>query len=116
MLKKLSYIFDKKSKVKIFIILILIIIGGFLEMLGVTVFYPFVEMMMNPQSIDNIEILQIVFNLFAITGEVPRITVIASGIILLYLIKNIFLIFMQNKILTFNYSCLHIWQNLMTFI
>ena len=104
MLKKLSYIFDKKSKVKIFIILILIIIGGFLEMLGVTVFYPFVEMMMNPQSIDNIEILQILFKLFAITGEVPRITVIASGIILLYLIKNIFLIFMQNKILTFNYN------------
>lgn len=104
MVRKLKYIFDKKSKIIIVFLLFLIVIGGFMEMLGVTAFYPFVEMLMDADSINNNYVLNIVFRIIGVQNQVLRITLLALGIILLYVVKNAYLIFMQNKILSFNYD------------
>ena len=41
--KKLGYIFDRRDKWKIGMLLIAVVIGSFLELLGVTIFMPFIN-------------------------------------------------------------------------
>ena len=52
MFSKLNYIFTRKDKVKIIFLLIAVIIGSFLELLAVSVFSPFIDLIMNPTVID----------------------------------------------------------------
>lgn len=65
MLKKLSYIFDRNAKITIMGLLLLIIIGSFFEMLGVTVFMPFIELIMNSESLQTNELLIRLFSAFS---------------------------------------------------
>ena len=51
MYKKLSYIFSKRDKYKIALLLCIMVAGSFLELLGVAVFQPFVNIIMMPDSI-----------------------------------------------------------------
>ncbi len=104
MIKQLNYIFDNKSKVTIFILLIFIVIGSFLEMLGVTAFLPFVELIMDEKSMDNNFVLNIIFSAFYVNDITSKITILALGIMLFYFFKNIYLTFMQDRILSFNYK------------
>ena len=48
MYKKLSYIFSKRDKYKIALLLCIMVAGSFLELLGVAVFQPFVNIIMMP--------------------------------------------------------------------
>ena len=51
MIKKLGYIFSRADKIKIFLLTTMIIVGSFLELLAISLFSPFVDMIMNPDSI-----------------------------------------------------------------
>ena len=51
MLKQLNYIFSGRDKVKMIFILVGIVIGSFLELMGVAIFTPFMNVLMNPESI-----------------------------------------------------------------
>ena len=51
MLKKLNYIFSGRDKIKMAFLLIGVVIGSFLELMGVAVFTPFVNVIMDPASI-----------------------------------------------------------------
>lgn len=104
MINKLKYIFDRKSKITIVVLLIMIIVGSFLEMLGVTVFYPFVELIMDEKSMSESFLLSYSFDLFAITDHSDKIVFLAVVIIAFYIVKNIYLSLMQNEILKFNYN------------
>ena len=50
MLKKLNFIFSKSDKVKIVFLLFIVVIGSFLELMGVSVFSPFIDVAMNPET------------------------------------------------------------------
>ena len=104
MVNKLRYIFDKKSKIMILVLLVLIRIGSFLEMLGVTAFLPFISIMMDEKAMDNYSILLFAFSLLGVNDATSKITVLALGIICFYVLKNVYLTFMQNRILSFNYN------------
>ena len=104
MLKKLSYIFDRNAKITIMGLLLLIIIGSFFEMLGVTVFMPFIELIMNSESLQTNELLIRLFSLFHASTLEGCISILAVIIIFFYIIKNIYLTFMQNCILNFSYK------------
>lgn len=104
MLKKLSYIFDRNAKIAIMGLLLLIIIGSFFEMLGVTVFMPFIELIMNSESLQTNELLIRLFSLFHVSTLEGCISILAVIIIFFYIIKNIYLTFMQNCILNFSYK------------
>ena len=46
MVKKLRYVFDRKDKIKLVGLAILMVIGSVLELLAVAVFNPFIEVLM----------------------------------------------------------------------
>lgn len=104
MIKKLRYILSRKEKLKLIFILLMLIIGSFFELLGVGVFVPFIELVMNPEAIQENEILLWIYNFLQKPTLEMFLTYIALGICVIYIVKNIYLGIMQNCILKFSYN------------
>ena len=58
-LGKISYIFDRKQKIQLVILGVLIFIGGILETLGVGAMIPVVTALLDPEQLQNFTIKQI---------------------------------------------------------
>ncbi len=103
-INKVRYIFNRKDKKKIVIILILIIIGSFLETIGVTIFYPFSQLIINENAMRNNRLLSYLFGVIGAETLVNKIIILSLLIIVFYFLKNIFLIIMQYVIRSFNHQ------------
>lgn len=104
MYKKLSYIFSKRDKYKIALLLCIMVAGSFLELLGVAVFQPFVNIIMTPESIQENQYLAQIYQMFGCSTTESFLTVVALGIIVIYVVKNIYLWVEQNLIMKFTYG------------
>lgn len=104
MYKKLSYIFSKRDKYKIALLLCIMVAGSFLELLGVAVFQPFVNIIMMPGSIQENPYLARIYQMFGCSTTESFLTVVALGIIVIYVVKNVYLWVEQNLIMKFTYG------------
>lgn len=104
MIKKLKYIFEIKEKRKLFWIFFIMVLGSFVELLGVSAFLPFVQILMDTSTIETNKWLNYVYIGFGFGSITSYLTFIALLIIIVYIFKNIYLIFMQNEILKFSYN------------
>ena len=52
LISMLRYIFDRRDKGRIAILLVAIVIGSFIELLGVMIFLPFVEIIADQATIE----------------------------------------------------------------
>ncbi len=104
MYKKLSYIFSKRDKYKIALLLCIMVAGSFLELLGVAVFQPFVNIIMMPDSIQENPYLARIYQMFGCSTTESFLTVVALGIIVIYVVKNVYLWVEQDLILKFTYG------------
>lgn len=93
-IKKLSYIFDKKQKLQIIWLFIVITIGSALELLGVSVILPVIDAIMAPNEILENESYLFIYNLFHMTSVKQLILFMLISMIVIYVIKNAFLIYM----------------------
>lgn len=101
---KLGYIFTAKDKRKIAILLVAVVIGSFLELLGVTIFMPFINIISNPQTIQKTWYLKIFYDGLHFSSTKNFMIALSCAIIAVYLIKNIYLIVEKNCIYKFSYS------------
>lgn len=104
MYKKLPYIFSKRDKYKIALLLCIMVAGSFLELLGVAVFQPFVNIIMMPDSIQENPYLARIYQMFGCSTTESFLTVVALGIIVIYVVKNVYLWVEQDLILKFTYG------------
>lgn len=104
MIKQLAYIFNKKEKFKIFILFIAAIIGSLLECLGVGVFSPFVDVLMNTDAIYNNIYLNYVYVFFHFSSTESFLTALTGAIIVIFVVKNIYLIVEKYAIYNFSYN------------
>ncbi len=104
-IQEFRYVFSAKEKWNIVYLLVLIIIGSFLELLGVAVFMPFISLLMNYGHLfsegDTGMLARVYFSLGMSDNDF--IILLAMLISLVYILKNLYLAFMQNNILTFSY-------------
>lgn len=91
-LKELGYIFDKKQKIRLFILLIAIWIGSALELLGVTAILPLIDAMMNPNSISEKGYLRFVYELLNFSSVNGFIIFLCFLIVIVYVLKNLYLV------------------------
>lgn len=101
---KLGYIFTAKDKRKIAILLVAVVIGSFLELLGVTIFMPFINIISNPQTIQRTWYLKLFYDGLHFSSTKNFMIALSCAIIAVYLIKNIYLIVEKNCIYKFSYS------------
>lgn len=104
MLKKLNYIFEKKDKVKMLFILLGVILGSFLELMGVAIFSPFVNVLMNPDMIQKKWYLEWSYDLFDFKDSNTFLAALTGLIIFVYVFKNVFLALQKNWIYKFSYG------------
>ncbi len=101
---KLGYIFTAKDKRKIAVLLVAVVIGSFLELLGVTIFMPFINIISNPQTIQRTWYLKLFYDGLHFSSTKNFMIALSCAIIAVYLIKNIYLIVEKNCIYKFSYS------------
>lgn len=103
MIKKLSYIFTKKDKIKIFLLVTMMVGGSFLELLAVAVFSPFIDLIMNADKLFESEILSVLYQWLGMNSVQTFLIMITAGIIVIYIVKNIYTIIEKNLIYKFSY-------------
>ncbi len=105
MMQKIGYLFDRKQKGQLVGLAVLILIGGVLETLGVSMMLPVVNVIMDPESImDNVWVIRIM-DILHIENSTQLIILILGAVIALFVIKNAYLLFqtyVQNTFVTRN--------------
>ncbi|MBD5514033.1 MAG: ABC transporter ATP-binding protein [Lachnospiraceae bacterium] len=104
MLTKLGYIFDKRDKWKIAMLLVAVVIGSFLELLGVTIFMPFINIIQEPETVRKTWYLRWAYEMFHFQSVKSFLAVLSVAIIVVYIVKNIYLIIEKNYIYRFSYN------------
>ena len=94
MLKKISYVLDRKQKINLIILLVIIFIGAFVELLGVSMILPLVNAVMDISSINDKWYCVLARNWFGITTPEQIITFLAVVLIVIYILKNIYVTMM----------------------
>lgn len=103
MIRKLNYIFTRSDKIKLFFLLAAVIFGSFLELLAVAVFSPFIDLIMDTDMIQKDSRLLYIYNLFSFQNIEYFLAFIAFGIIIIYIVKNVYTIIEKNVIYKFSY-------------
>lgn len=104
MLTRLGYIFDKRDKWKIGALLVAVVIGSFLELLGVTIFMPFIEIIQEPGEIQKKWYLKLFYDQFHFHSAKSFLAALSAAIIIVYIVKNIYLIIEKSYIYRFSYN------------
>ena len=106
---KIRYIFDKKQKIQLVLLGVMIFAGGVLETLGVGAMIPVVEALLSPEDvqeyINNNDFLSQICMFFHIVTIKQIIMVLLFGMMAIYIIKNVYVLFLtykQNSFITQN--------------
>lgn len=91
MICQLMTILDKKQRLQMLGMMIVILIGTVFELLGVSAMLPFIQALLNPEELVKQRYISAIFKVFNITATGNIVTKVGVGIIVIYLIKNIYL-------------------------
>lgn len=96
MLKKINYVLDRKQKINLGILLIIIFIGAFVELLGVSAVMPLINVAMQPETIDEKWYFILISKYTGITDANQMILFLAVLLIIIYILKNIYVMIMYS--------------------
>lgn len=96
MLKKINYVLNKKQKINLLILLVVIFIGAFVELLGVSAIMPIIEVAMNPAVIHEKWYLVMIMDTMGFTDANEVLVFWALLLIVIYILKNIYVTMMYN--------------------
>lgn len=105
MLQKISYMFDKKQKRQMAGLAVLILIGGVLETMSVSMMLPVVQVIMDPDSLMTNAYVSGIVKMLHIDSSRQLIILMLGALIVLFVIKNAYLLFqtyVQNTFVTRN--------------
>lgn len=101
---KLGYIFDRRDKWKLALLLGAIVIGSFLELLAVMVFMPYIEILQASSSVQKKWYLKMVYDLLGFQSVKQFMLMLTVAIIVIYVVKNVYLILEKSYIFRFSYN------------
>lgn len=104
MIKQLNYIFNRKEKVQIFFLFVAAVIGSLLECLGVGVFMPFVNVLMDTSTIQSTWYLDWFYRSFHFQSAENFLMALILVIIAIFVIKNMYMIAEKYTIYHFSYN------------
>lgn len=91
MFSQLIAILNVKQRKVAVVIAFLSIFSALLETLGVGVILPFILAMLQPETLLQYEKIAMIFKLFNITGVAGMIAMVGTGVILVYIFKNLYI-------------------------
>jgi ABC-type multidrug transport system fused ATPase/permease subunit len=105
MLQKISYLFDRKQKLQLVGLAFLILIGGVLETMGVSMMLPVVQVIMAPEALMENAVVAKICVILHISSSRQLIILMLGALIAIFVIKNTYLLFqtyVQNTFITRN--------------
>lgn len=103
MWKKLNFIFNRRQKIEIILLWIIIVIGAFAELLGVSVIMPFTQVVLDSSVIHTNRYYSSIYNLLGLESDKQFMIFMVIAIAAIYIVKNAFLIFMNDLQNRFSY-------------
>ena len=104
-IKKMRYILDRRQKIQICFLGILIFIGGLLETMSVSGLLPVVWVLIDPAKAQENKYIRLIMDILH-TGSIEEFIVpLLAAMIVVYTLKNIFMLFLtnaQNRFIAFN--------------
>lgn len=94
-IKELNGIFNKKQKMEFLGLFVIEFIGSLLELLGVSILIPFMELVMEPDRLTSKPVVQKYMTKFGIQDARELIMVLVLCMILIFAVKNLYLVFMS---------------------
>lgn len=110
-LKKFNRLLTRHQKIRVIELGVLMVIGGFLEMLSVSIMLPLMNAIMNPEEVMAKWYSQIVCNIFRISDPNDFMVFICVAFAVLYIVKNVYLILEQRVQNRFVYNNLYSVKN-----
>jgi len=104
-IRKMRYILDRKQKIHICFLGVLIFIGGLLETVSVSAVLPIVYVIISPEQAQENKYFRMVMDALAIDSIEGFIVPLLWTLIVMYILKNAFLLFLaseQNRFIAFN--------------
>lgn len=96
MLKKINYVLERRQKINLCILLVIIFIGAFVELLGVSAILPIINIALDPSYIDEQWYLLMIKDAMGFTDVKQMLVFLALALILIYILKNIYITMMYN--------------------
>ena len=103
-LKKIGYIFARKQKIQSVLLCIGLFLGAALELVGVSLITELVSLITDPSKIYSNAILKKIYDMFSMRDERQFFLFMVVGLIVVYLIKNAFLLWINYVQYTFIYN------------
>lgn len=96
MYKKINYILDGEQKIKLFIMLIIILVGALVELLGVSAIMPLIDVATNPEAVNEKWYLVFIKDMFGFREAKQLIVFLALMLVVVYIAKNLYISMMYN--------------------
>ncbi len=103
-LKKLDYIFTRKQKIESVLLCIGIFFGALFELIGISLITGLVSILTDPSKIHSNPLLHGIYEGFSIKSDRGFYALVTFGLILIYLIKNLYLLWLNYIQYTFIYD------------
>lgn len=103
LMRKLNYIFNRKQKIRLVQLTFLIGMGSFFELLGVSAILPFINVVLNPDSIATTSYLKLLYVSFGFHSANNFMVFLGVSLIAIYIIKNAYISLMYDAQYRFVY-------------
>ncbi len=94
-IRKLNYILNTKQKKKAGVVFCVVAVSSVFELIGVTAILPFVQAVLTPDILLDNKTVRHIMEILHIEGSYGLLTLMGIVLILLYLVKNAFIVFSQ---------------------
>lgn len=102
-IKSALEVFDKKQKLNLIYMTVMIFLQSFAELLGVTIILPFINAVIDPESLLEEPLVRRFYDELGMQSANELIVWMAVLIIAVYILKNVFLIYVYNLTYKFAY-------------
>lgn len=103
MIQKIGHILTKKDKKTVFLLLWMTIIGSILELAGVAIFLPFVDIIMYPNYVTDDPYLSWFYTKGGFNSVKGFEVFLCAVIICIYIVKNLYLVWQKNVTYKFSF-------------
>ena len=103
--KELNYLLDRKQKLNLVWLGILIFIGGLLETLSVSMMLPVVTVILNSANLQEHRTIRVILSIVHVESLESLTVILLSALIAIYILKNLFLLYLtweQSRFIAFN--------------
>lgn len=95
MFKKVNYIFNRKQKMQLIILFLLVLIGSFCELLGVTMILPFIDAVLQQEKVLEKWYMRWVYDALHLSSVSSFLIILALLFIVIYVVKNAYMVWMH---------------------